>query len=214
MPLTEIQKSEVAICNLSLNGIGHTAFISALDEDSEEANVCQFAYPQARDEELEVQQPSWATRRVRPAPLLATTLDLGEVPGGWTYAYALPADCLPNGLRGIYSGIRAPRDDQQVPFAPEWDEATQQVVILTDQANAELVYTARVEDPTRFPPTFARAIAERMAKDLIRGLRKDLRLLDAQRKISGEASSTAAASEARTERPGPDPEDFITAARR
>jgi hypothetical protein len=81
---------EVTICNLALNAIGVTAYISDLDENSDEANACRLAYPQARDEELEVTAPGWATARMRPAPLDETTLALGEVPGGWKYAYALP----------------------------------------------------------------------------------------------------------------------------
>ncbi|HEY2848353.1 MAG TPA: hypothetical protein VGI97_00620 [Gemmatimonadaceae bacterium] len=205
---------EATICNLALNGIGVTAFISDLAEDSNEANICRLVYPQARDEELEVTAPGWATARVRPAPIDETTLALGEVPGGWKYAYALPDDALPNGLRSVYPGIRSPRDDQQIRFAVEWDSATQQVVVLTDQEDPEYVYTARITDPARFPATFARAIAERMAKDLIRGLRKDLRLLEAQRRMSGEASGTAAASAGRASKPDPEPENFITAARR
>lgn len=211
---TDTEKGEVTICNLALNAIGVTSYISSLTEDSDEAKACQIAYPQARDEELEVTSPSWATARDRPAPLDPTTLDLGEVKGGWKYAYALPADCLPNGLRNVYSGVRAPRDDQQIRFAVEYDGATQQVIILTDQENPEFVYTARIEDATRFPATFGRAVAERMAKDLIRGLRKDLKLLEEQRRLSGEASSIAVASAGRAQKQDPEPENFITAARR
>lgn len=211
---TDTEKGEVTICNMALNAVGHTAFISSMDENSEEANVCRLAYPQARDEELEVTAPAWATRHARLGLLDDTTLDLEEVSGGWKYAYALPADALPNGFRSIYSGVRAPSDDHQVRFAVEYDAATGQVIVLTDQQDAEAVYTARIEDPTRFPATFARAIAERMAKDLIRGLRKDLKLIEAQRRISSEASSTAVASAARAAKPDPEPENFITAARR
>lgn len=205
---------EVTICNLALNAIGVTAYIAALDEGSNEANACALAYPQARDEELEVTAPTWATRRARPAQLDPAQLDLGEVSGGWAYAYALPDDALPNGLRSVYGGIRAPRDDEQIRFAVEYDGNTGQAVVLTDEPTPEFVYTARITDPARFPATFARAIAERMAKDLIRGLRKDLRLLEVQRKISGEASGTAVASAGRASNPDPEPENYITAARR
>lgn len=211
---TDVEKGEVTICNLALNAIGVTSYISSLTEESDEAKACQIAYPQARDEELEVTAPSWATRHVKLALLDETTLDLGAVSGGWKYAYALPADALPNGLRSLYPGIRNPSDAQQIRYAIEYDGATGQAVVLTDQEDAEAVYTARIEDATRFPATFGRAIAERMAKDLIRGLRKDLKLLDAQRRISGEASSIAVASAGRAERPDPEPENFITAARR
>src|SRR4051812_47202369 len=195
---------EVTICNLALNAIGVTAYISDLNESSDEANACRLAYPQARDEELEVTAPSWATRRVRPAALDPAQLDLAGGAGGWAYAYALPHDALPHGLRSGFSGIRPPPGDQQIRVAVGYDGNTGQAIVLTDQETPEFVYTARITDPARFPATFARAIAERMAKDLIRGLRKDLRLLEAQRRMSGEASGTAAASAGRASKPDPE----------
>jgi hypothetical protein len=215
---TEIEKAEVEICNLALNGIGHTQFITSLDEDSVEANVCKLSYPQIRDEALEVLKPSFATRRSRPAALVATTLDLGAVPGGWKYAYALPADCVPNGLREVQSSdgssVRNPRPDQEIPFAIEYDSKTGQVLVLTDQEKAELVYTARLEDATKYTATFLRALAERMGPDLVRGIRKDPRLLQQAAATSASATAAAVSSAGRAEKVSPeDPVPFHIAAR-
>lgn len=215
---TEIQKAEVEICNLALNGIGHTRFIASPDEDSEEADVCKLSYPQVRDEALEILKPSFATRRSRPAALDATTLDLGVVPDGWKYAYAPPADCVPNGLRAVVPAgglaVHNPRPDQQIPFAIEYDGKTAQVLVLTDQQNAELVYTARIEDATKYTATFCRALAERMGPDLVRGIRKDPRLLQAAAATSASATAAAVSSAGRAEKVSPeDPVPFHIAAR-
>jgi hypothetical protein len=126
---------------------------------SEEAFACKRLFPQALDEVLEA--GAWPPRRTRPAQLTATTLDLGEVPAGWTYAYALPADCVPNGLQRIYPGTRNPRSDQETPHAIEWDAATGQFIVLTDDDAPEFLYTPRVETTAKYAASFARAVAER-----------------------------------------------------
>jgi hypothetical protein len=153
-------RSKTDICNLALFAIGHTKTVADVDtEKSEEAFACKRLFPQALDEVLEA--GAWPPRRTRPAQITATTLDLGEVPAGWTYAYALPADCVPNGLQRIYPGTRNPRSDQETPHAIEWDAATGQFIVLTDDDAPEFLYTPRVETTAKYAASFARAVAER-----------------------------------------------------
>lgn len=197
--------SDVDISNLALLAIGHTKTIAALNERSEEARACAEVYPQAVDELLEIFAWPFATRRSQPAQLDATTLDLGAVPSGWSYAYALPADCVPNGLRRVYPGVRAPRADQETPHAIEYDGATDQVVVLTDDSAPEFIYTARIEDTAKFSALFGRAVAEQMATDLIRALRKDLKLLPLQEQKAAAALAKAQAAAKRGEQPDQDP---------
>ena len=166
--------SEVAICNVALARIGHTQFIETLDDAPTEAEVCRRLYPACRDEVLELIDWPFARRRYKPAQIVATTLDLGAVPGGWSYAFALPADGIPNGIRKIESGLHVERTDQAVPYDVEYDNKTQQNILLIDVATPEVVYTMRLTDTKRFAPTFDSAVAWRLAIDLVLPLRKDV----------------------------------------
>jgi hypothetical protein len=165
-------KSPVDICNLALVSIGQTQLIQDLAEDSEAANIANTVYAQDRDEVLSEFSWPFATRRVRPAPLVASTLTLGEVPGGWGYAFALPADAVTTGLSRIF-GVRNPGTDDEVKFVVEQDATLGEPIVLTDVDTPEFVYIMRVEDTTVFPASFTRALAWRIAMDLALGLRKD-----------------------------------------
>lgn len=198
--------SKTDISNLALLGIGHTKTVGNIDtERSAEATACKTFFPQALDEVLEVFDWPFARRHTKPAQLDASTLDLGLVPGGWSFAYALPADCVPNGLRKLYPGVRNPRDDQETPFAIEYDGATDQVIVLTDDTAPEMIYTARIGNTQKFSATFARGVAETMGVDLIRALRKDLKLVPEQKQIAAQAIAVAQAAALRGQRPDRDP---------
>jgi hypothetical protein len=166
-------QSAVDIVNLALVLIGQTSFIQSLTEDSEAANVANVVFEQDRDEVLV--SCAWPVRRSRPAPLVATTLTLGEVPGGWGYAFTLPADCATKGLTRIF-GVRNPRTDQEVPFAIEYDAALGTLVVLADLNTPEFVYVMQLADTTLFPPLVTRAMAWRLGEDLALGVRKDPKL--------------------------------------
>jgi hypothetical protein len=192
--------SDVDICNLALHAIGHTKGIGALTvEDSEEAAACLVQYAQCRDEVLEDAEWPFATRRSAPAALDGTTLDLGAVPDEWTYAFALPADCVPNGLRRISVGVRNLSPGQEPKFVVEYDGTLQSNVVFTDEKTPEFVYTARITNTALFSPAFVRALAARIAVELIPALRKDLSKVDGQWKLYqfwlGKAKSKAKSSE-------------------
>src|ERR1700737_379253 len=105
--------SEVDICNLALLQIGDTNLITDLKGDTLEAQACNALYAQNRDETLQELSWQFANRRLKPAPLVATTLALGAVPTGWAYAFAMPDDCVGKDLIGIYDTVRNPRTDQE-----------------------------------------------------------------------------------------------------
>jgi hypothetical protein len=197
--------SDVDICNLALIAIGHTKLIQNFEEDSTEADVCQTVFEQCRDEVLEAVAWPFATRRSAPARLTATTLELGDVPDEWSYAYALPADCVPNGLRRISTGSRNLRDDEETPFVVEYDGELEQLIVLTDDDAPEFVYTARIEDTTLYSPTFVRALAERIAIELVRGLRKDAKLVPLHAQAYQAALGKAVAAAKRNQHPDPAP---------
>lgn len=147
--------SETDICNLALMDIGVSDGIANLaTEESKAARVCRRLYEATRDHALQEFPWSFATRRV--ALALLTT----DPPTNWAYAYRFPSDCIqPQGL--VVSGTRTPRATQKIPFEVAGDSSGR--VIYTDLVDAELLYTARIEDTTLFEPMFVTALAALLA---------------------------------------------------
>jgi hypothetical protein len=154
--------SEVDICNLALSHLGDNANVASLNppEGSAQAEHCARFYPMARDSLLELHAWSFATKRVV----------LAQLSNGWSqwaFAYALPNDAL-NTLAVLAPdassdympdalGLYTPQ-----PYSCEINELGTEV-IYTDQANAVLRYTARIEDPTKFSPLFVHTLSWHLA---------------------------------------------------
>lgn len=171
--------SEVDICNLALGHLGDDATVASLDppEGSAQADHCARFYPMARDLMLDAHRWGFATRRVSLALLSAVP------PSSWRYAYALPGDALnliavlaPDAMDDssvgvpVFSGygcvpVEQPGNYTPQPFVTEV-AADGTPVLYTNQANAVLRYTARVTDPTQFPPTVVQGIATMLASML------------------------------------------------
>lgn len=134
------------LCNLALGLVGHRDPIGSLAEATTAAQACDVAYPHCRDLVLEAHPWRWATRRA----VLAVLADAER--GGYAYAYALPADFVRMGS-GIYAEENRgslETEAGRVPFQLEGD-ATAGRVLVTDRADAELPYVARIEDLARWP---------------------------------------------------------------
>lgn len=167
--------SEVDICNLALGHLGDNATVASLDppEGSAQAEHCARFYPIARDSLLELHTWNFATRRAQLAELANTWPQ-------WDHAYAKPADCLkviavisPDVLDDYTTvsgtntngtpytgGVAVPQ-----PYVVEVNENLAQV-ILTDQEDAVLRYTAQVTDTTTFSPLFTMALTHYLASML------------------------------------------------
>lgn len=150
--------SEVDICNLALGYLGDDATVASIDppEGSAQADHCARFYPIARDEALDAHRWTFNTRR---APLALLT---EAAPSAWRYAYAIPADTL-----DLFA-VLAPDASDDSPlqaFITEVD-AVGATVIYTNQENAVARYAARVTDPTKFSPTFVRALTMLLASML------------------------------------------------
>lgn len=179
--------SAVDICNLALANLGDTATVSSIDppEGSAQAEHCARFYPIARDSVLEMHPWSFSTRRESLALLDA------EMPN-WRYVYKLPAGVinviavLPPDMDNDYSvsyayqtasGYRPdvlPLTGYYVPQPFQISTLSTGVqVILTNQENALLRYTARVIDTTQFSPLFVDALSwylsAKLAGPLIKG---------------------------------------------
>lgn len=157
--------SEVEICNLALSHLGDSATVSSLSppEGSAQAERCARFYPLARDVMQEDFVWNFCVRR----KMLA--LVSGWESGKWAYAYAVPSEMI----RPIsVSHPEASSDQVDVlgtrsgaPFQLEGTGAGQ-VVILTNQPDAELRYTTKVSDTTKFSAQFVDALSWRLASML------------------------------------------------
>jgi hypothetical protein len=153
--------TEATICGLALLRVGQRQVIGSLTEATTEAQACALIYPAARDAILEEHWWSWATKRQ--ALALST-----ETRTGWAYAYALPSDCVT--ARYLWSGYRFPAASQTIPFAIEASADGSSRLLLTDQEDAELVYTAAITTPSLWSAMARDALAWRISADLVSAL--------------------------------------------
>lgn len=157
--------SEVEIANLALAHLGDSATVSSFSppEGSAQAEKCARFYPLARD----VMQEEFAWNFCVRRKLLALMASWSS--GKWAYAYAAPSEML----RPISVSHPDASSDQVdvtgarpgVPFQIEGTD-TGQVVILTNQPDAELRYTVKVSDSTKFSAQFVDALSWRLASML------------------------------------------------
>lgn len=174
--------SEVDICNLALGHLGDNATVASIDppEGSAQAEHCARFYPIARDSLLELHNWNFCSRR---AQLAQVDCPWPE----WRYAYAMPANTinvvsvLPPQATNDYSqnaysgnGFGTTSWDRRPPAAGLYvpqpysceSDTNGNGVIYTDQENAVLRYTVRVEDPTQFSPLFVQCLSWHLASML------------------------------------------------
>lgn len=178
--------SAVSLCNLALTRIGAQT-INDLNEASSAARHCSALYAPTRDALLQSQ--AWRFARARQV-LAELTLEPGERSKEWAHVYALPVDCLtplyiePSG-RALTAGrgdaflwpseaVTPPVTLRPAQATPDFEVRTGRR-ILSDQPEAALIYTARIDDPTRFDPLFVEALSWRLAADLASALKGDVR---------------------------------------
>jgi hypothetical protein len=163
--------STVDICNLALSHLGNKAQVVSISpvDGSVEADYCARFFTIARDEVLEMNDWTFARTRVELAQLSTNPSNV------WQYAYLRPADCI-TPRRMMPTGDATLHEDDSVDFDQEGD------VLLTDLANAILIYTRPIEDPTRFSPGFVTALSYKLAAYLAGPI------------LRGESGTNAAAS--------------------
>lgn len=168
---------DTQIANLALDSIGARATIATLDESSEEARVISRQLSIARDDCLAAAHWNFARKQIALTLLKDGTLTPPDsVPQPWLYSYAYPADCI--GCRYIMAsavndpaiaamfgvGIASAQPSQAKPVrfivSTDYDSQGNAIkVILTNQAQAQLVYTWRNTDPNLYDSMFIRAFA-------------------------------------------------------
>lgn len=172
--------SAIDICNEALSHLGDSATVSSIDppEGSPQAEHCARFYGTSLATLIELHSWSFATRR---APLAR----VANPSSTWSYAYAVPSDCInifgvlapdaandnstamqSQGYASPYfenasvGGVYTPQQ-----FISETD-ANGLEIILTNQVNAVLRYTRLVTDTTRFTPMFSEALTWMLASKL------------------------------------------------
>lgn len=155
--------TETDICNLALAALGDEATVVSIDppEGSAQADHCAQWYPVARDTVLESHDWKFASRRAVGALLTSPT-------STWSYAYAKPNGALrvwavlpPGATSDFHEGLIK----NAQPFDLETlEDGTE--VIVTNQADAVIRFTAAAVDPGKFPPLVVQAIVRLLASYL------------------------------------------------
>ncbi len=153
----QITAYDINVCNQALMQMGGKR-ISGFDDNSVEERDCEAIYETLRDQVLEAFPWTFAKRR-------ASLVQATETPDfGYSYFYALPADCLNPG-----------KMDSAVGTAEaEW--TVEGEMLLTDEEEVNLHYTAKVVDAQKYSPSFIQALALLMASRLAMSIGKNAKL--------------------------------------
>jgi hypothetical protein len=145
--------TSIDIVNMALTHLGNKAAVVAIDppDGSAEANWAARFYPQSVYSVLELGDWSFARKRAA----LASTATVGNV---WRYAYEKPADCLH--ARRILTDRGTQFEDDSELFEIEG------TTILTNKADAVLVYTQPLIDASKFPPSVTNTVSYMLASYL------------------------------------------------
>lgn len=150
--------SDVDLCNLALAHLGDEAEVIAINppDGTAQAAQCGRFYPLARDALLEMHPWTFATTRVSLASLVDVSLP------EWAYAYPLPAKCL-KPLAVLPPDVVD--DTATYEYIIESNDAGTRI-LYTNVESATLRYIQRIEDVTKFPHSFATALARLLASYL------------------------------------------------
>ena len=146
--------AEHQVANLALGLCGQRQLLNSLAENSVEAELARAYLASTRNELLE----AWEWRFARKAGALALT---AETRPSWAYAYRAPVGMLKP--RRIYNGQRVDGRGDRIPFDWELNDAGDGHLILTDQQDARLIWTAEVTTVALWPPLFVKAVAAQLA---------------------------------------------------
>lgn len=160
LPQNKMSTSIIKICNLALSHIGASSIISLLDPTTE-SRQCNLLYDVAREYVLQAHTWGFAERRARLA-------QLSVEPFGYSYAYQYPTGCLL--AREIFQEIKTAKP---IDYAVVSQDSETSKMILTDQPDAVLVYTANISDTNMFSPTFITTLSYKLASDLAKPVTGD-----------------------------------------
>jgi hypothetical protein len=138
------------ICNAALSHVGTRSKITSIDEDMPEANACRTHLALVRDATLRAFDWNFAR-------LTDVLTQLPDPPARWAYKYALPDDCVR--LRRLNDAPILALPETFCELAADKDSTGAVIgVVLTNASPVSAVYTARVEDPSRWDAGFVDAV--------------------------------------------------------
>lgn len=137
--------SDVSIANLALQKLGATR-ITSLTEDSRNARSVNACYEHLRDKELRAHKWNFAIKRTTLAPS-ATDPDFD-----YDYAFPLPSDCL----------RLLPPSRHALDWKIESHDGSP-AILTNDGDTLEILYVARITDPTQFDECFIEMLACKIA---------------------------------------------------
>jgi hypothetical protein len=141
--------SEARLCNLGLALCGETQFIDSLTQAKAAAQVAAIVYGPLRDSLLAAHPWKFATLEAALAPTLEARL-------GWEFAYAAPANML--AAQYIGDGTHSVPSELRIPFTKARRADGAGLLILTDQPDATLWYTANDTAPALYEAPFVEAL--------------------------------------------------------
>jgi len=181
--------TDIDIVNAALTEIGSTAFITTLDDSSEEARVAKIQYPHCLRRALEKAKPSFALK----TDTLDTPLE-NVTRKNWLYAFELPVDFLcMSGI--VVEGTIYPVPEASIEYdiQSEYLDGSDTRILLTNLEEVEIEYVAHIETVSAFSAEFAEALVILLASKFMAALPKDRKKaqeLEAQfRALISEASA-------------------------
>jgi len=158
--------SKTIICNRALHFIGIGEEIASINERSPEAEACLLFYDDTLDELLREFPWPFARRRVS----LALVSDEDTAYNSEFYfAYRYPSDALY--IRRIASGSIPDTSETLIRYQISSDDSG--LLLLTNEADVEIDYTARITDTQLFPVDFGMALSYRLAAYIAPRLAED-----------------------------------------
>lgn len=149
-------QSETEIANFALRNLGIGKEIASLTEDSPQARACNKFYEECRDAVLRDFAWPFATAFQD----LALVSDEDEAYNDeWFYAYRYPSHCMM--VRRLLSGNRNDAYNERVAYRLSRDDTG--VLILCDEAEAQIEFTYKETEVVRFDPDFVLALSWRLA---------------------------------------------------
>jgi len=188
--------SEVLICNMALSHVGEGS-IESLDEGTAASNACRLWYSFARRQALELNDWSFARKRLT----LATHSD--DPPSGvWEYRYQYPSDCV------MFRKIQNPVGDaaDPVPYEVEIDDDDETRSIITNLDDAIGVYTFDLTQVGLFSTNFITLLSYGIASMVAYTLTGKLSRQEKMQEIHQYLASVASASNANEQSAPPPPE--------
>jgi hypothetical protein len=198
---------QTTIYNLALDAIQARATVSSPTENSNEANALNRHWQPSIEAILQAARWNFSRKQINLTVLQDATQGQ-PVPAPWMYEYAMPSDCVQ--ARYVMPTIYAVNSSQTVgtPAAPlttappvrflvstdQDSNGNQIVVLLTNQIQAQLVYTSRVVNPTLFDGSFVEALRQYLGARVCIPLTGDKGMALAAFKRADELCKAAAAS--------------------